>query len=158
MNSSHPSPGEPIDRSAVSEAIRAEARQIGFELVGIAPAGRPERLDHFSNWLDSGFAGQLGCWSADHIEGLTRLADGIKQHDSVAVVQLHHAGIRSPPAIIGEACVGASVSTPFAPAPAPAPPPAGVVSPSSAHASAMASSPSPSPSPPPSPAPPAAAP
>ena len=58
--------------------------------------------------IGQGFAGQLGCWSDDHIEGLTRLADGIKEHDSVAVVQLHHAGIRSPPAIIGEACVGAS--------------------------------------------------
>ena len=58
--------------------------------------------------IGQGFAGQLGCWSDDHLEGLTRLADGIKEHDSVAVVQLHHAGIRSPPAIIGEACVGAS--------------------------------------------------
>ena len=33
-------------------------------------------------------------------------AHGHQAHGSVAVVQLHHAGIRSPPAIIGEARVG----------------------------------------------------
>lgn len=48
-----------------------------------------------------GFAGQLGCFSNDHLPGLTRLADGIHQHDSVAIVQLHHAGRRSPKDLIG---------------------------------------------------------
>lgn len=43
-----------------------------------------------------GFPGQLGCFSDDHINGLTRLAAGIKAEDSLAVVQLHHAGMRSP--------------------------------------------------------------
>ena len=52
-----------------------------------------------------GFPGQMGCWSDDHIEGLTRLAAAIKAQGSVAVVQLHHAGMRSPAEIIGEAPV-----------------------------------------------------
>ena len=43
-----------------SEVIRNEARRIGFELVGIAPAGPPESLDHFSDWLESGFDGKMG--------------------------------------------------------------------------------------------------
>ena len=42
-----------------------------------------------------GFPGQLGCFSDHHIEGLTRLAAGIKSEGSVAIIQLHHAGMRS---------------------------------------------------------------
>ncbi len=49
-----------------------------------------------------GFKGQLGCYSDDHIPGLTQLARDIKAHGSVAVVQLHHAGNRSPKDLIGE--------------------------------------------------------
>jgi len=60
VNSLPPPPGEPVDRRTVSEAIRTEAKRIGFELVGIAPADRPESLDHFSNWLESGFDGRMG--------------------------------------------------------------------------------------------------
>lgn len=46
--------------------------------------------------IGKGFPGQLGCFSDDHLEGLTRLAAGIKTEGSLAVVQLHHAGMRSP--------------------------------------------------------------
>lgn len=45
--------------------------------------------------IGQGFPGQLGIWDDKHIPGLTRMADGIKAHDSVALVQLHHAGMRS---------------------------------------------------------------
>jgi len=48
-----------------------------------------------------GFPGQLGVYSDDHLEGLTRLAEGIKAHGSHAVVQLHHAGMRSPAELTG---------------------------------------------------------
>jgi 2,4-dienoyl-CoA reductase-like NADH-dependent reductase (Old Yellow Enzyme family) len=50
-----------------------------------------------------GFPGQLGIFSDDHLPGLTRLAAAIKQADSVAIAQLHHAGMRSPRELIGEA-------------------------------------------------------
>lgn len=53
--------------------------------------------------VGQGFPGQLGIFSDDHLEGLTRLAAGIKAHDSLSVVQLHHAGMRSPRDLIGEA-------------------------------------------------------
>ena len=49
-----------------------------------------------------GFPGQLGCFSDDHLEGLTKLATGIKVEQSLAVLQLHHAGMRSPREEIGE--------------------------------------------------------
>lgn len=42
-----------------------------------------------------GFPGQLGAHADRHNDGLKRFADGIKQHNSMAIVQLHHAGMRS---------------------------------------------------------------
>jgi 2,4-dienoyl-CoA reductase-like NADH-dependent reductase (Old Yellow Enzyme family) len=48
-----------------------------------------------------GFPGQLGIFSDDHLAGLSRLAEAIKGAGSLAVVQLHHAGMRAPPALIG---------------------------------------------------------
>ena len=51
--------------------------------------------------VGKGFPGQLGIWDDRHIEGLTRLAKAIKTYESVAICQLHHAGMRSPKDIIG---------------------------------------------------------
>ncbi len=48
-----------------------------------------------------GFPGQLGIYSDAHLEGLTRLAAGIRRAGSLAAVQLHHAGLRSPKALVG---------------------------------------------------------
>ena len=52
-----------------------------------------------------GFPGQLGCFADTHLEGLTRLAAGIRDHGSLALLQLHHAGMRSPEEEIGQAPV-----------------------------------------------------
>lgn len=51
--------------------------------------------------VGQGFAGQLGVFSDEHLPGLTRLASAIRAEGSVAVVQLHHAGRRSPKDLIG---------------------------------------------------------
>lgn len=50
-----------------------------------------------------GFPGQLGIFSDAHLPGLTRLATGIKREASIAIAQLHHAGMRSPKDLIGQA-------------------------------------------------------
>lgn len=60
--------------------------------------------------IGKGFQGQLGIFSDDHIEGHTRLAAAIKTQGSLAVIQLHHAGLRSPKELIGEAPVSPSAS------------------------------------------------
>ena len=52
--------------------------------------------------IGKGFPGQLGIFDDVHIEGLKRLTEKIKSHNSLAVAQLHHAGMRSPEDIIGE--------------------------------------------------------
>ena len=48
-----------------------------------------------------GFPGQLGIFSDRHLPGLTRLASAIRQEGSLCLVQLHHAGMRSPAELIG---------------------------------------------------------
>ncbi len=55
-----------------------------------------------------GFPGQLGIFSDDHVEGLTRMASAIKAHDSVAIVQLHHGGNRALADLTGESPVAPS--------------------------------------------------
>jgi 2,4-dienoyl-CoA reductase-like NADH-dependent reductase (Old Yellow Enzyme family) len=58
--------------------------------------------------IGQGFPGQLGVFSDDQLPGLTRMAAKNKAEGAVSSVQLHHAGIRSPEALIGEAPVGPS--------------------------------------------------
>jgi 2,4-dienoyl-CoA reductase-like NADH-dependent reductase (Old Yellow Enzyme family) len=50
-----------------------------------------------------GFPGQLGVWDDKHLPGLTRLAAALNKEGTHSVVQLHHAGMRSPKELIGEA-------------------------------------------------------
>lgn len=52
--------------------------------------------------VGQGFPGQLGVFGDEHIEGLTRLAAGIKAAGSVASIQLHHAGIRADKSIVAQ--------------------------------------------------------
>ena len=58
--------------------------------------------------IGQGFPGQLGVFSDDHLPGLTRLAAAIKAEGAVSSIQLHHAGLRSPKELTGEAPVGPS--------------------------------------------------
>ena len=60
--------------------------------------------------IGQGFPGQLGIFDDKHIEGLTRLADAIKNEGSVSICQLHHAGMRSPEEIIQETPVCPSIN------------------------------------------------
>lgn len=48
-----------------------------------------------------GFPGQLGAHDDCHIAGLTRLAGALRANGAHAVLQLHHAGLRSPVSVIG---------------------------------------------------------
>ncbi len=49
-----------------------------------------------------GFPGQLGIFSDALLDGHKRLAAGIRSADSLAVIQLHHAGTRTPHALIDQ--------------------------------------------------------
>jgi 2,4-dienoyl-CoA reductase-like NADH-dependent reductase (Old Yellow Enzyme family) len=51
--------------------------------------------------VGQGFPGQLGIFGDQHLEGLSRLADGIKARGSVAAAQLYHSGNRAPKELVG---------------------------------------------------------
>lgn len=55
--------------------------------------------------VGKGFPGQLGIFSDELKPGHKKLTAAIKAKGSLAVIQLHHAGMRSPKEIIGEAPV-----------------------------------------------------
>ena len=57
-----------------------------------------------------GFPGQLGIFDDEHVEGHRKLAEAINNENSVSVVQLHHAGMRSPADLISGKPVSASAS------------------------------------------------
>lgn len=55
--------------------------------------------------IGKGFSGQLGIFSDRHKPGHQRLAAGIQAYGSLAVIQLHHAGMRAPAEFIQAAPV-----------------------------------------------------
>jgi 2,4-dienoyl-CoA reductase-like NADH-dependent reductase (Old Yellow Enzyme family) len=57
-----------------------------------------------------GFAGQLGVFDDRHLDGLSRLAAAIRATGSLAMMQLHHAGMRAPAELIGGTPVCPSVN------------------------------------------------
>ena len=60
--------------------------------------------------VGKGFPGQLGVFSDRHIEGHKKLAAGIQKEGALAVIQLHHAGMRTPLELINGASVCPSPS------------------------------------------------
>lgn len=48
-----------------------------------------------------GWKGELGIFHDRHLEGLTRLARGIQEYGSLAIVQIFHGGARSPEKLTG---------------------------------------------------------
>lgn len=46
--------------SLTSEAIKHRAREIGFDVCGVAPAGAFPELAFFRQWIDRGYAGTMG--------------------------------------------------------------------------------------------------
>jgi 2,4-dienoyl-CoA reductase-like NADH-dependent reductase (Old Yellow Enzyme family) len=60
-----------------------------------------------------GFPGQLGIFGDEHVPRLAELAGVIRAAGSLSAVQLHHAGMRSPAALIGATPVCPSVNEEF---------------------------------------------
>ncbi len=47
------------ERQTLTDAVKATALQVGFNLVGIAPAVSPLGFGHLTSWLEQGFAGEM---------------------------------------------------------------------------------------------------
>lgn len=63
--------------------------------------------------IGKGFPGQLGIFDDKHISGHQRLTAKLKKYESLAVIQLHHAGMRSPKELIGQPPVCPSANEKF---------------------------------------------
>src|SRR5262245_44947941 len=44
---------------SITQSIRNEASDLGFDLVGVAPAVTPQGVTHLREWLERGFAGEM---------------------------------------------------------------------------------------------------
>lgn len=47
-------------RASLSQAIKAEARRLGFDLCRIVPVAEAPHADFFDAWLEEGRAGEMG--------------------------------------------------------------------------------------------------
>lgn len=61
------SPPDPATRTAWTRAIKAEAARLGFDAVGVAPAGSADPDGHLRAWLDRGFGADMA-YLADNAE------------------------------------------------------------------------------------------
>jgi len=48
-----------MNPSRLTEAVKAQAQELGFSLVGVCPAQRPPHWEAFQRWLQAGYAGQM---------------------------------------------------------------------------------------------------
>src|SRR5439155_23139646 len=46
--------------SGLTAALKADARRVGFTLVGVCPAVTPTGVSRLAEWLNRGYAGQMG--------------------------------------------------------------------------------------------------
>jgi 2,4-dienoyl-CoA reductase-like NADH-dependent reductase (Old Yellow Enzyme family) len=63
--------------------------------------------------IGQGFPGQLGIFEDRLMEGHKRISEALHQYGSLAIIQLHHAGMRSPVELTGEAPVCPSENQKF---------------------------------------------
>lgn len=49
----------PLSQGQLTRRIKDRARQLGFDLVGIAPARESPELGFFEHWIDQGYAGEM---------------------------------------------------------------------------------------------------
>src|SRR5580704_11699995 len=91
----------PPVNSNLSTAIKTEARNLGFDLVGIAPAVTPTGIHEFLDWLERDYAGQMSYLERreaayehprhvlDGARSVVMLAINYNSHESSAEKQLH---------------------------------------------------------------------
>ncbi len=48
-----------MNPSQLTQSLKSEAQRLGFQLAGVCPAVTPMGFSKFSDWLDSGYAGEM---------------------------------------------------------------------------------------------------
>src|SRR5687768_5619746 len=94
-----PVPSAPIlaDAHGIASAVKQKARELGFDLVGIAPATPSAYRDYLQQWLDDGQAGTMA-YLAKRFEERTDPATYFPGARSVICVALNYHVNLEPPA------------------------------------------------------------
>ena len=91
-------PVESLSLSALAAEVKRRARELGFDLVGIAPADPSPRRDYVRRWIDEGRAGSME-YLARRFEERTDPAVYLPGAQSVVCVALnYHVPLEPPPA------------------------------------------------------------
>jgi epoxyqueuosine reductase len=91
-------PVESLTLSALAAAVKRRARELGFDLVGIAPAGPSPRAEYVRGWIEDGRGGSME-YLARRLDERTDPAVYLPGARSVVCVALnYHARLEPPPA------------------------------------------------------------
>jgi epoxyqueuosine reductase len=74
---------------ALAARIKTLAREVGFDLVGIAPADPPRELAYFASWVSQGYAGEMA-YLTDQVDRRRDLRAAIPWARSVVAVGLQY--------------------------------------------------------------------
>src|SRR5947209_20592068 len=74
---------------SLEERLKLQARSLGFELAGIAPATPSDGFDRLRAWLDQGFAGEMN-YMQRHVDARRDPASILKNVRSVVMVGMNY--------------------------------------------------------------------
>lgn len=80
----------------LEDRLKAHARSVGFDLVGIAPAGPADRFERLTNWLERGFAGTMDYMSR-HAEARRDPSSILPEVRSIVMVGLNYRSAEADP-------------------------------------------------------------
>ena len=81
--------GGPGELKQVSVEVKEEARRLGFELAGIAPAVTPTGFSHLTDWLGQGFSGEMA-WMGRRVEAYEHPRGVLEGVRSVIVLGMNY--------------------------------------------------------------------
>ncbi len=76
--------------ATLEDRIKQQARALGFDLVGIAPAGPADSFDRLTDWLARGFAGEMA-YMERHAEARRDPSSILPEVRSVVMVAMNYA-------------------------------------------------------------------
>ncbi len=56
---------EAVSIASLTRRVKSKARDLGFELVGVAPVGIVPELSFYRDWVEAGYAGEMGYLTRD---------------------------------------------------------------------------------------------
>lgn len=90
--------------SSLAAALKSEAKRIGFDLIGIAPAVSPPGLPNFQEWLKRGFAGEMA-WLPGRENAYSHPNNVLPRVQSIVMLGLNYRTEDPPPSAPGAARV-----------------------------------------------------